>query len=142
MAWYDSVRLTEQIDHEIVPFWDALRNHQFLLYRCKRCGASYWPMAYCRGHDNAPPLDEMEWAASSGLGHVFSWILVHQVVDPAYADDLPYPLVLVELDEGPIFPTRLTDWRPEDLRVGLPVEVAYLDVESTGVTLPLFRPRR
>lgn len=142
MAWYERVRLTAQLDYEIIPFWEGLRRHEFLLYRCRQCGAHYWPMAYCRNHDNAPPLDQMEWAASSGRGQVFSWIVVHQVIDPAYADELPYPLALVELDEGPIFPTRLTDCPGEQLRVGLPVEVAYLDVASTGVTLPLFRPRR
>ena len=46
---------------------------------------------------------------------------------------------LVELDEGPIFPTRLVGNRPEGLRIGMPVEIAYEDVQQTGMTLPLFK---
>jgi hypothetical protein len=35
MAWYDAVTLAE-VDHEILPFWEGLKRHEFLLFRCKR----------------------------------------------------------------------------------------------------------
>lgn len=141
MSWKEQVVPTS-FDEDILPFWDGLARREFLLYRCKRCGAHYWPMAYCRNHDDIPRLDEMEWAPASGKGRVFSWIRVYQVLNPAYADELPYALALVELDEGPLFPTRIVDCDPMEVRVGLPVEVVFEEVAETGMTLPLFRPRR
>ncbi|MCA1644817.1 MAG: OB-fold domain-containing protein [Chloroflexi bacterium] len=140
MSWKQLVVPTN-FDEDILPFWDGLTEHQFRLFRCTRCGAHYWPMAYCRKHEDIPRLDEMEWTPTSGQGTVFSWVIVHQVMDQAYADELPYALVLVELAEGPIFPTRITGCDPHDVKEGLPVEVAYTDVPETGMTLPLFRPR-
>ncbi len=139
MSWEDQVSLQE-VDHEVLPFWEGLKQHRFLLFRCKRCGAHYWPAAYCRNHDDIPSLEEMEWSPSSGKGRVHAWVIVHQVADKAYADEVPYPLAMVELDEGPILPTRLVGCELADVRVGLPVEVQFADVASTGVTLPLFRP--
>ena len=55
--------LPTPITPEAKPYWDGLKEHQFLLYRCKRCGASYWPMALCRNHHDIPSPAEMEWAS-------------------------------------------------------------------------------
>jgi uncharacterized OB-fold protein len=140
MSWKEQVVPTN-FDEDILPFWDGLKRHEFLLYRCKRCGACYWPMAYCRNHADTPTLDEMEWAPTSGRGTVFTWIIVHQVLNPAYAEEAPYAMAMVELEEGPLFPTRIVGCDPHDVKVGLPVEVAFDDVAETGMTLPLFRPR-
>ncbi|HVA23235.1 MAG TPA: OB-fold domain-containing protein [Chloroflexota bacterium] len=139
MAWYDGVTLAE-VDHEILPFWEGLKRHEFLLFRCKRCAACYWPAAYCRNHDDSPSLDEMEWVPTSGRGRVHASVVVHQVADQAYADELPYALAIVELEEGPVFPTRVIDCDVAAVRIGLPVEVAYRDVPANDITLPLFRP--
>ncbi len=140
MSWEQLV-VPDSFDEDVLPFWDGLKEHQFLLYRCKRCGTCYWPMAYCRKHEDIPSLEEMEWVPTSGRGHVFTWLVVHQVLHPAYADETPYAMAMVELEEGPLFPTRLTGCAPDTVKVGLPVEVAYRDVPETGMTLPLFRPR-
>lgn len=128
------------LDPEVVPFWEGLRKHEFLLCRCKRCGSCYFPYTVCVMHPDIPDFSEVEWAPSSGRGKVFARLIVHQVSDSAYAEDIPYALVIVELDEGPLFPTRIVDSDPEQVKIGMPVEVAYYDVPEAGHTLPLFRP--
>jgi uncharacterized protein len=139
MSWKELV-VPDQFDEDIHPFWDGLKEHKFLLYRCKRCGACYWPMALCREHQDIPRIDEMEWVPTSGKGKVFTWVIVHQVLNPALKDDLPYALAMVEMDEGPLVSTRIVGCEARDVHVGMPVEVQYEDVEATGMTLPLFRP--
>jgi uncharacterized OB-fold protein len=49
-------------------------------------------------------------------------------------------LAIVALEEGPFFPARLVDDDPEQVEIGTPVEVAYLDSAEAGHTLPFFRP--
>ena len=68
MAWEKPL---PSLDEDIEPFWQALKRHEFVLYRCKDCGAWYWPVAYCRYHDNKPFFGNMEWAKASGRGKVF-----------------------------------------------------------------------
>ena len=46
--------------------------------------------------------------------------------------------MIVELDEGPLLTTNLVDVPPEEIQIGLPVEVAF-ERASDEITLPLFR---
>jgi len=52
------------IDKDNEAFFDGLKKHKFLVWRCKKCGASYWPKAYCTQHEN-----ERVGAKRSGLIH-------------------------------------------------------------------------
>ena len=140
MNWRETT--LDSLDEDIVPFWEGLTRHEFLLFRCQRCGACYWPATYCIKHTDIPRLEEMQWEPTSGTGTIFTWTIVHQVIDPAFAELVPYPLAMVELDEGPMFGTRIVGCDPHEVRVGMQVEVAYEDVLETGITWPLFRPRK
>ena len=61
--------------------------------------------------------------AGSGRGKVFSWTVTHQTLVPPFADDLPYAVVVVELEEGPRLVTAVRGIEHAALRLGLPVEV-------------------
>jgi uncharacterized protein len=133
--WHELV-VPDAFDNDIIPFWNGLKLHQFLLYTCSKCGRNFWPMTLCPAHDDIT-FSDMKWKPTSGKGSIFSWVVAHRFNNPVYAPDGPFALILVELDEGPIFPTRLTEV-PNSLRIGMRVTVAYVDVPATGMTLPLF----
>jgi uncharacterized OB-fold protein len=71
---------------------------------------------------------------------VYTFSITHRPMHPAFLAT-PYATVVVELDEGPRVMTWLRDVPPEDVRIGLRVEVVFEDV-SDDVTLPMFRPSR
>jgi uncharacterized OB-fold protein len=128
------------IDDDIAPFWEGLRGHRFLLYRCKSCGAWYWPAAYCRNHSNAPFQEEMEWTEASGRGTVFTFSVHHWAFDPGFKADLPYVYALIELEEGPMFGTNIIGCSPDEVRIGMPVRIGFEDHPEEGFTLPMARP--
>jgi uncharacterized OB-fold protein len=72
---------------------------------------------------------------------VSTWTVVHKAWFPAFEADLPYNVVQVELDEGPRLTANAVEIRNEELRVGLPVEIAFDDV-TPELTMPRFRPSR
>lgn len=120
-----------------LPFWEACRRHELLVHRCGRCGRSYWPATCCVEHGG----DAMAWAPARGIGTLHTWTVYHHAYTPAFADRVPYIVAVVRLDEGPFLHTGLVDCRPDECRVGLPVEVVFEDRDD-GTTLPWFRPRR
>jgi uncharacterized OB-fold protein len=65
--------------------------------------------------------------------------VTHQGFDPAFADELPYAVVVVETDEGPRVVGNLRGIRAEDLRLDLPVRIV-LDRVSDAVALVAFEP--
>ena len=64
---------------------------------------------------------------------------MYQALDPAFANDVPYNVAIVGLDEGPRLATWVTGLAPEQVKIGMPVEV-WFDNISEEVALPKFRP--
>jgi hypothetical protein len=65
--------------------------------------------------------------------------MIYQRYHPAFADELPYNVAIVELEEGPRLITNIVGCSSEDLRVGMEVEVVFEDV-TEEITLPKFKP--
>ncbi len=121
---------------ELGPFWEGLRRGEFLLPRCERCGAWRWPPAGCREHPNDPYLANLKWTPASGRGKVFAYTVQRVPFHPAFS--VPYVYALIELNEGPVMVSNVIDCDPEDVSVGMPVLVRFVDIGDA--TLPLFGP--
>jgi uncharacterized OB-fold protein len=118
-------------------FYEWCRKHELRFQRCQQCGAwRHPPRPMCASCHSL----QWEWAPTKGQGAVYCWTTVHQALDPAFAEAVPYAAVVVELDEGPRLATWVTAISPDELRLGLPVEV-WFDSVSADVTLPKFKPR-
>ena len=118
------------------PFWDAAQRHELVVQRCGGCGARRFP---ARDVCSRCLSREATWVPVSGRGTVFTWAVMHQVYHPGFAGEVPYAVVVVELDEGARLVSNLVDCPVADVRAGMPVEVVFDDV-TPDVTLPKFRP--
>jgi uncharacterized OB-fold protein len=121
-------------DDASAAFWEACARHELVLQTCASCGAvRFPPRPMCPGCTSF----EHTWVPASGRGRIWSWVVAHPPVLPAFADRAPYNVVVVELDEGVRIIGNVLD-APE-IREGMDVEVAWEDVEE-GVSLPVWRP--
>ena len=111
------------------PYWDGTAAGKLMLQRCTQCGTiRHYPQLLCTNCY----ADGVEWIEASGRGTVHSWTIAHHAFHPAFKGELPYTLLIVDLDEGPRAMGRL-DGDPAALRLGLPVQVHF---DPAG--LPLF----
>ena len=126
-----------QISPDMAPFFEAAHRRELVVQECTRCHARRFPAraicSRCLGR-------EASWVPVSGRGAVFSFAVMHQAVHPGFAADVPYPVVVIELEEGVRLLSNLVDCPLAEVRIGLPVEVVFEDV-TAEVTLPKFRPR-
>ena len=76
----------------------------------------------------------------SGRGTVYSYTVARRATAPQWANEPPLVIAIVELEEGPHLTANIVDCNPDDVMIGMPVDVAYQDV-SPEVTLVQFRPR-
>jgi hypothetical protein len=121
---------------ETRPYWESAKAHRLALPRCTACGRFRFPPTTFCPHCLS---DAGEWTPVSGRGSVYSFVIMHQVYDQAFKDDVPYNVAAVQLDEGPRLYTNLVEIANEAIRVGMPVSVVYEDV-SAEITLVKFRP--
>jgi uncharacterized OB-fold protein len=121
-----------------VPYWQAAVAGRLLLQRCRKCSATqFYPRAVCVTCMH----DDLEWIESSGLGVVYSFSCVSMAPSEAFADDVPYIVALVRLDDGVQMLTRIVDCPSEQVEIGLRVRVTFQRV-SDEIALPVFQPER
>ena len=111
---------------------------QLCFQRCQQCGVFRHPprilCAKC-GSERA------DWVPSSGRGRIYTWTVTHQPLYPAFAAEVPYAVVVTELEEGVRLVSGIREMALADLKLDLPVEVV-LEQVAEGVRLPYVRPRR
>jgi uncharacterized OB-fold protein len=126
------------IDEETRPWWEALQRHELYVQKCRDCGdLRYHPRAQC----TSCLSPRTEWVRCSGRGKVYTFTTTYQNQGAGFRESLPYIMAWVELDEGVKVLTNLVECRPEEAKIGMPVEVVYEDV-TPQVTLAKFRPAR
>ena len=121
---------------DTAEYWSAAREHRFVLQRCKSCGEHQF---YPRGVCSHCLSSDLEWKEASGRGTVYSFSVNHRAPHPGFADNLPFVLAIVALEEGPRMMTNIVDCDPESVTIGMDVTVTFDDI-SEEVTLPKFRP--
>jgi len=128
----------QHLDEENRPWWEALKRHELYLQRCRDCAAiRYYPRAQCP--ECLSP--RTEWIRASGRGKVYTFTATWQNQAAGFRESIPYVMAYVQLDEGPKMLTNIIDCGPEQVKIGMPVEVVYEDV-TAEVTLAKFRPAR
>jgi len=125
------------VTREMAPFWDAARRHQLVVQRCEDCGALRFP---AREVCSRCLSRRAGWQPVSGRGTVFSVAVMHQANHPAFAAEVPYAVVVVELEEGVRIVSSIVDVPAREIPIGLPVEVVFDDV-TPEITLPRFATR-
>ena len=119
------------------PFWHGTHEHELRLQRCRACGSfQFPPQVLCRSCLS----EEQDWTATSGKATVYSFVVQHRPATPAFVDDVPYVVAVVELEEGPLLLTNIVECAPDEVTVGMAVEVTFVDA-TDEITLYPFRPR-
>ena len=124
------------LTHDNRFFFEAALEHRLLVQRCSACQTLR--------HPPQPRCDKCgsyEWDAleSSGRGVVYSFVVNHYPQVPAF--DYPLPIGLIELEEGTRLVAQIVDCPIEEITVGMPVEVTWIDADDE-LTVPAFRPVR
>ena len=115
------------------PFWRAADQGRFVAQKCGSC-ARLWhpPRAIC---PDCSSKDRQEQELS-GRAKVISWVMpVHPA---ALGFDKPPIVALVEVEEGLRFVTNVEGVAPADMRIGMPVKVAFASTRG-GHKVPVFR---
>jgi uncharacterized protein len=129
-------------DEDGAPFWDGTLRGELLIQACGSCGRLRFPprpmCPHCRS-------TESTWKPVSGRGTIWSFVVPHPPLLPAYQAVAPYNVVVVELEEDPQIRLvgnlvaseegAINEVDPATIRIGDPVRVVFQRL-SDEVALP------
>ncbi|MCY4366173.1 MAG: Zn-ribbon domain-containing OB-fold protein [Chloroflexi bacterium] len=122
---------------ETRPYWESCRRGELLIQRCEKCGEyQFYPRGICA---NCWSDDSIRWVQASGKGTVWTYTVTYQNRTPGFAEDVPYVLAVVELEEGVKMFTNIVDCNPREVTIGMPVEVTFVRA-TDQITVPYFKP--
>ena len=118
------------------PYWRHLAGGTLHLCCCNDCGSAHHPPApicpECRSFNTG-------WKPASGRATLASFAVARHPVHPLLADQVPYIITLVDLEEG----VRLVSGIPQgvkvDLKVGMPLQCKIVKFDDR-FALPYFLP--
>ena len=121
-----------EVDDLTRPFWEGTAVGVLRMQACGACGRLRFPprpmCPFCQSLD-------VEWRVMSGRGTVWSYVVPHPPVLPAFEPLAPYNVVVVALDEDPTLRLvgnllaspdgAINDIDPATIRIGEPVRVVF-----------------
>jgi hypothetical protein len=109
---------------------------------CDHCGVTIFPP-----RDICPECHQPAKTPQtlSGEGEVYTFSTVYSAPE-GFESYVPYTVALIKLKEGPVVTAQLTDVAPDDVHVGMPVEMVTRrlradDEDGTILYGYKFRPR-
>ena len=114
---------------ETARHW-RLKNQRYGLVgeECDNCGTKLFPPRDVCLECEAPAKELFTF---TGVGEVYSYTTIYDT--PAgFEPYAPYTVALVKLDEGPLLTAQLTDIDPENVEIGMPVEMVTRKLRTDG----------
>jgi len=134
--------LLPAIDEDSAPFWEGTLAGELRMQACADCGRRRFPPRPMCPHCQSLAST---WEVMSGRATVWSFVVAHPPLLPAYQALAPYNVIVVALDEDPTLrlvgnlvasagdPINSVD--PATIRIGEPVKVVFERI-AEDVALP------
>jgi hypothetical protein len=124
-------------DETAAAFWEGTARGELLVQACGACGRWRMPprpmCPYCQS-------TAVRWDATSGRGRIWSYIVPHPPLLPAFAEFAPYNAIIVELEEDPLIRYAgnlvasaqgpINEIDPATIQIGEPVQVVFAEIEE------------
>ena len=98
--------------------------------RCKGCGKLHYPPRLvcdgCRGRD-------FETRRMCETGQVLTWSVI-RVAPPAFAQEVPYVVAVLEMDDGVRIMAQVADVATEEMKIGMRVRLEFRKIRQHGRT--------
>ncbi|MFC3174085.1 Zn-ribbon domain-containing OB-fold protein [Novosphingobium bradum] len=119
-------------------FWAWCAAGELRLQRCAGCGQWAWPaVESCEACGSAA----LAWERLSGRGRIASWC---SFARDYYAGQFPIPwdVILVDLDDGPLFLSNPHGFAWPDVAIGQGASLVFIPCEDDAgrFQLPVFAP--
>jgi len=118
----------------VARFWREIpQRYNFIGNRCGSCERIFFPpresCPFCRRKS----MGKMQEVQLTGKGEVVSYTIIH-VGPEEFEEQVPYPIAIIKLEEGPQITGQIVDCSIDDIHIGLKVESTFRRIQAEGYT--------
>ncbi len=126
------------VDADNRPFYDGCARGELWMQRCAETGRYQFYPRPCSVYTGG----RVEWVKCVGKGTVHTFSVIRRNYPEPYFEALtPYVVAIIDLGEGVRMMSNVTGCTPEEVKIGMKVEVYFSCVsEAQRVFLPFWRP--
>jgi len=116
----------------VARFWREIpQRYNLMGNKCGSCEKVYFPpreaCPYCRRKS----IGKMQDLKLSGKGEVITYSIIH-VGPEEFDEQVPYPIAVIKLDEGPKLTAQIVDCDINDVKIGMRVESTFRRIQEDG----------
>jgi uncharacterized OB-fold protein len=121
-------------------FWAGTARGELLVQACASCGQWRHPPRPMCPHCRSTAVT---WARTTGRGRVWSFVVPHPPLLPAYSPLAPYNVIVVELDDDPTIRMvgnlvtsgdgEINEIDPHSIEIGEAVRVVFHQVDDVAL---------
>jgi len=116
----------------VARFWREIpQRYNLLGNKCGSCNRVFFPpreaCPYCRRKS----IGKMKDLNLSGKGKIVTYSIIH-VGPENFEGQVPYPIAIVKLDEGPQITVQIVDCDIKDVKIGMKVESTFRRIQDDG----------
>jgi uncharacterized OB-fold protein len=113
-------------------FWREIpQRYNLIGNQCEVCNKVYFPpretCPYCRRKS----IGKMKDIKFSGKGKVITYTIIHEAPED-FEGQTPYPMAIIQLDEGPKLTAQIVDCKVEDVKIGMRVKSTFRKIQEDG----------
>jgi len=118
----------------VARFWREIpQRYNIVGNKCGSCERVFFPPREACPHCRRKSLGKMEDIKLSGKGVIVTYTIIH-VGPEAFEKQVPYPVAIIKLEEGPQITAQIVDCDIDEVKIGMKVENTFRRIQEDGYT--------
>lgn len=119
---------------DVARFWREIpQRYNLIANKCGSCGKVFFPPKQACPECRRKSIGKMNNIKLSGKGEIITYTITHVGPDN-FEEQIPYPMAIIELDEGPRLTAQIVDCEIKDVKIGMKVESTFRRIQDDGST--------
>jgi scaffold protein (connect acetoacetyl-CoA thiolase and HMG-CoA synthase) len=119
---------------DVPRFWREIpQRYNLMGNKCGSCNTVYFPPREACPFCRRKSIGKMQDLKLSGKGEILTYSILH-VGPEDFENQVPYPIAIIKLDEGPKLTAQIVDCDPSQVKIGMRVESTFRKIQQDGET--------
>jgi uncharacterized protein len=119
-------------DGAVPRFWREIpQRYNLIGNQCTECNKIYFPPRETCPECRRKSYKKMKDLKLSGMGKIVTYTIIYVGPD-AFEKQVPYPMAIIKLDEGPNITAQIVDCNINDIKIGTKVQSTFRKIQQDG----------